>query len=229
VTLWLSADARDAWRPSPSGQPGGQKGFSDLAITAALTLRLVFRVPLRQAEGFLRSVLSLMDVDLEAPDSTTLSRRSRNLDVELDTWCERARLRMNYFSETCADPIGVLPNPKLQSSPKQLQDGARSQRRQRRTVVVNLTVPRREPLGALTAYFGRLDSKDVCMSSTSGTIKRITDRGFGFIAGPDGIEYFFHQSACTSTPFDSLREGDNVTFSLGQGPKGPRAEDVAPA
>ena len=84
VTLWLSADARDAWRPSPSGQPGGQKRFSDLAITTALTLRLVFRLPLRQAEGFLRSVLSLMDVDLAAPDHTTLSRRSRHLNVELD-------------------------------------------------------------------------------------------------------------------------------------------------
>ena len=84
VTLWLSADARDAWRPSPSGQPGGQRRFSDLAITTALMLRLIFRLPLRQAEGFLRSVLSLMEVDLDAPDHTTLSRRSRHLDVELD-------------------------------------------------------------------------------------------------------------------------------------------------
>ena len=61
--------------------------------------------------------------------------------------------------------------------------------------------------------------------ATSGTIKRITDKGFGFIAAPDGVEYFFHQSACTSTPFDSLREGDSVTFTVGQGPKGPRAEN----
>ena len=83
VTLWLSADARAAWRPSPSGQPGGQQRFSDIAITTALTLRLAFRLPLRQAEGFVRSVLSLLDVDLEAPDHTTLSRRSRHLDVEL--------------------------------------------------------------------------------------------------------------------------------------------------
>ena len=67
------------------------------------------------------------------------------------------------------------------------------------------------------------------MSTTNGTIKRITDKGFGFIAAPDGIEYFFHQSACTSTPFDSLREGENVTFTVGQGPKGPRAENVTPA
>jgi CspA family cold shock protein len=59
--------------------------------------------------------------------------------------------------------------------------------------------------------------------------KRITDKGFGFIVAPDGTEYFFHQSACTSKPFDSLREGENVTFTIGQGPKGPRAENVVPA
>ena len=45
VTLWLSADATDAWKPSPSGRPGGQRRFSDLAIETALTLRLVFRLP----------------------------------------------------------------------------------------------------------------------------------------------------------------------------------------
>ena len=67
------------------------------------------------------------------------------------------------------------------------------------------------------------------MASTTGTIKRLTDRGFGFIVVPDGTEYFFHQSACTSTSFDSLREGDSVTFEIGQGPKGPRAEHVSPA
>jgi len=61
-----------------------------------------------------------------------------------------------------------------------------------------------------------------------------TPRGFArdldlFIATPEGTEYFFHNSACTSTPFDSLREGDAVTFTVGQGPKGPRAENVRPA
>ena len=83
VTLWLSADVTDAWKASPSGRPGGQQRFSDLAIETALSLRLVFRLPLRQTEGFLRSVLALMRADLEAPDHTTLSRRSQRLDVEL--------------------------------------------------------------------------------------------------------------------------------------------------
>jgi CspA family cold shock protein len=48
--------------------------------------------------------------------------------------------------------------------------------------------------------------------------------GFGFVADESGQEYFFHQSACQS--FDSLREGQAVTFQTGQGPKGPRAENV---
>jgi hypothetical protein len=60
----------------PSGRPKGQQRFSDLAIETALTLRLVFRSSLRQSEGFVRSVLTLMRADLDAPDHTTLSRRS---------------------------------------------------------------------------------------------------------------------------------------------------------
>ena len=77
VTLWLSADAIDAWKPAASGRPGGQRRFSDAAIETALTLRLVFRLPLRQTEGFVRSILILMRADLDAPDHTTLSRRAQ--------------------------------------------------------------------------------------------------------------------------------------------------------
>jgi cold shock protein len=67
------------------------------------------------------------------------------------------------------------------------------------------------------------------MANTTGTIKRLTDKGFGFIAAPDGVEYFFHQSACQGTRFDDLREGQRVSFDVSQGPKGPRAENVKPA
>ena len=83
VTLWLAADAIEAWRPVPSGRPGGPRKFSDLSIETAMTLRLVFGLPLRQAEGFLRSVLALMNLDLDAPDHTTLSRRSQRLRLAL--------------------------------------------------------------------------------------------------------------------------------------------------
>ncbi len=65
------------------------------------------------------------------------------------------------------------------------------------------------------------------MATMKGTIKRlVTAKGFGFIAAEDGQEYFFHQSACTEGNFDSLREGQTVTFDKGQGPKGARGENV---
>ena len=83
ITLWISEDAIESWKPAPTGLRGAQRKFSDHAIETALTLRLVFKLPLRQAEGFLRSVLSLMGVNLEAPDHTTLSRRSQRLDLAL--------------------------------------------------------------------------------------------------------------------------------------------------
>jgi hypothetical protein len=77
ITLWISEGRKRSfrviasWKPAPGGRRDGQRKFSDHAIETALTLRLIFRLPLRQAEGFLRSVLSLMSIDLEAPDHTT--------------------------------------------------------------------------------------------------------------------------------------------------------------
>jgi CspA family cold shock protein len=65
------------------------------------------------------------------------------------------------------------------------------------------------------------------MATLTGTIKRlVSDKGFGFILASDNNEYFFHQSACSGVQFDSLREGQAVTFERGQGPKGPRGENV---
>ncbi len=83
ITLWISADAAETWTPEASGKRGGQRKFSDQAIETALALRLVFHLPLRQAEGFLRSVLSLMALELDAPDHTTISRRSQQLNIDL--------------------------------------------------------------------------------------------------------------------------------------------------
>ncbi|MFT5477313.1 MAG: IS5 family transposase [Planctomycetota bacterium] len=83
ITLWITSAAIKAWTPKSSGQRGAPRKYSDLAIETALTLRLVFRLPLRMAEGFLRSLLAMMDLTLEAPDHTTLSRRGKGLRVEL--------------------------------------------------------------------------------------------------------------------------------------------------
>jgi len=94
ITLWMSEDAIEDWKPAASGGRGGQRKFSDHAIETALMLRLVFKLPLRQAEGFLRSILSLMDIDLEAPDHTTLSRRGQHLNVRLDRVASTKRIHL---------------------------------------------------------------------------------------------------------------------------------------
>ena len=62
-----------------------------------------------------------------------------------------------------------------------------------------------------------------------GTIKRLTDRGFGFIATESGKDIFFHMSNVEGVRFEDLREGQKVSFEAGEGPKGPRAENVKPA
>jgi len=62
-----------------------------------------------------------------------------------------------------------------------------------------------------------------------GTIKRLTDKGFGFIDTGTSQDMFFHHSSVVGTTFEDLREGQRVTFTEGRGPKGPRAENVSPA
>lgn len=81
ITLWISQDAIDAWTAPKKGKRGAQPVYSDLAIQTALTLRLLFRLPLRQTEGFLHSVLKLMDLTLPCPDHTTISRRNATVEI----------------------------------------------------------------------------------------------------------------------------------------------------
>jgi Transposase DDE domain len=81
ITLWLSQDAIDAWTPPMTSKRGAQPVYSDLAIETALTFRLLFRLPLRQTEGFLSSILMLMGVSLPCPDHTTLSRRNATVAI----------------------------------------------------------------------------------------------------------------------------------------------------
>jgi CspA family cold shock protein len=61
----------------------------------------------------------------------------------------------------------------------------------------------------------------------TGTIRTLrVDKGFGFIKDDKGKEYFFHRSAVYGEGLENLREGDSVEFDVGEGPKGPRAENV---
>ena len=81
IILWISQDAIDAWTLPLPGKRGAPPRYSDVAIETALTLRLLFRLPLRQTEGFLSSLLTLLDVTLPCPDHTTLSRRNASVAI----------------------------------------------------------------------------------------------------------------------------------------------------
>jgi len=83
ITFWLSTSAIKKWNAKPKGKRGAQAKYSDFAIETALTLGLVFHLPLRQTEGFLGSIFELMDTPLDVPDHTTLSRHSKILRPKL--------------------------------------------------------------------------------------------------------------------------------------------------
>lgn len=61
-----------------------------------------------------------------------------------------------------------------------------------------------------------------------GTIKKlVSDKGFGFIESDGGKrDMFFHVSCLVDVEFDSLQVGQAVEYEIGQGPKGPRAENI---
>lgn len=61
-----------------------------------------------------------------------------------------------------------------------------------------------------------------------GTIKKVTEKGFGFISTGGAKDLFFHNSAVQGVRFDELYEGQKVTFTEGRSPKGPCAENVKP-
>ena len=59
-----------------------------------------------------------------------------------------------------------------------------------------------------------------------GSIKRLTDKGFGFIDTGTDKDMFFHSSNLEGVSYDELQEGQRVSYTEGMGPKGPRAENV---
>lgn len=83
IDLWLDPGSLNAWKAEPSGRPGAPRTYADAAIQCALTVRSIFRLPLRGTEGFLASLSRLLKIECSVPDFTTLSRRGKELPVLL--------------------------------------------------------------------------------------------------------------------------------------------------
>ncbi len=81
LTVWF--DPKMTWDAAPTGRRGGQQAYSDEAIQACLTIKVLFGLPLRQTAGFVASLLRLAGLDWTVPDYSTLCRRQRTLAVTL--------------------------------------------------------------------------------------------------------------------------------------------------
>lgn len=81
LSIWF--DAEMMWEAEASGRRGRQQTYSDAAIQACLTLKVLFGLPLRQATGFVESLLHLVGLNWSVPDFSTLCRRQKTLSVAI--------------------------------------------------------------------------------------------------------------------------------------------------
>ena len=81
LTIWVSNEAQSAWSAPRRTSRGGQRRYSDLAIETCLTLRTAYRLGLRQTQGLMGSIGTLMGLDIRVPDYSTLSRRANGLSI----------------------------------------------------------------------------------------------------------------------------------------------------
>ena len=83
LTVWVEDAALKAWAAKPTGKRGAQPLYSDLAITSTLMIGKVYGQKLRQTEGLVTSLFARMDMDLNVPDCSTLSRRGATVITHL--------------------------------------------------------------------------------------------------------------------------------------------------
>ena len=83
LTIWLDDSLWKQWYNQGPPQRGAQFVYSDPTIEWMLKMRVLLRLPLRQTQGFIQSLLDLMQLDLATPDYSTLSRRQGSLAVVL--------------------------------------------------------------------------------------------------------------------------------------------------
>ena len=85
ISVWLDPHSIDHWLNSESASVGRPNLYADAAILCAMLIREVYHLPLRQTQGFIRSLFQLLQIDLPVPHYSTLCRRARHLNIKLQT------------------------------------------------------------------------------------------------------------------------------------------------
>jgi transposase len=84
LTFWIDEVILEAWyTPTLSGKPGASNDYTDLAIITFVTMKSVYHQAGRQTQGLLESLFALMEIDLDVPEHSTVSRRMGNLEITL--------------------------------------------------------------------------------------------------------------------------------------------------
>lgn len=83
LTVWFDPRVLTYWYARPSGKRGAQPVYTDTAITVTLQFGKVFGQKLRQTEGFVRSLFTIMRIQRKVPDASTLCRRGKHMPVKL--------------------------------------------------------------------------------------------------------------------------------------------------
>jgi len=97
ITFWMSDDFEKTWRYTGEKQRGSQFDYSDQAILVMLTIKEVFHLTNRGVEGFVRSIFRMMKINLPVPDHTTLSKRGKDLKVNLP---KKANQKLNIVMDS---------------------------------------------------------------------------------------------------------------------------------
>ena len=80
ISLWFHQDVMDAWSdPQPTGKPGRPYAYSHVAMTTLMLIKCVLRLAFRQIEGFARSLVQLLNLDIKIPSYTQMCRRQSSL------------------------------------------------------------------------------------------------------------------------------------------------------
>ncbi len=80
IDFWIDESAIAQWHPEiETPKRGGQIGYSDISIQSCLIMRQLYRLPLRQTEGFVTSLIDMANLKIQCPDYTTISKRTSGL------------------------------------------------------------------------------------------------------------------------------------------------------
>lgn len=84
LTIWIDEDAASKWlAPREKGENGRPKIYSDDAILISLKVQMVYKLPLRALEGFLKSIMKILNLPLRIPSYSQICRRARSLGEKL--------------------------------------------------------------------------------------------------------------------------------------------------